>query len=52
MTETKISLQTGNQPFARQSSSEADRRQATAQIQNAITHTHREALKEENGDFA
>jgi len=45
MTETKLSLQIGNQPFVRQS-------RTTAQIQNAITHTHRETLKKENGGFA
>lgn len=55
MTETKVSLQIGNQPFARQ-------RQATAQIQNAIVHSNfpendrshgrREALKKENRGFA
>jgi len=61
MTETKVSLQIGNQPFIRQS-------QMTAQIQNAITHkfahslnhksedakmlTHRETLKTGNRSFA
>jgi len=38
MTENNISLQTENQQFIQQN-------QMTAQIQKAITHTHREALK-------